>query len=588
MSGLLNVFKEAAKGLVGEAVKQMQKNQRRMESGNARRGNAIPVEEVIGNNNSGDPRPYFRGKMKPFDEIPVEKFQRNEHVRMESKEQNGQYILHYDFMDHKGKFQSFVLQYDKKQLFKMADRFGLPRKFMGSFRMKKQEKARWMRELKAVLQHGLFDIVDNQFKPNPHAIVNFYTPYICEQISLQIVAALGKYGVDSRRERIEMAMKFVQDIPYAIPFQNDPKIVYGGVVTPPQILYLKFGDCDSKSFLFAGILTYLILPGDIAFLTVPGHLLTVIRDKPEKGMVMVEQDEDQYVLAETAGPGRNNYGVPATYKPGEIKLTNLKYHGKHKVLSYANQDMLSSKSYHLYRAPSMPVDLGIIDALKKCRSRRQRIKSIVFDDNGGWLVLAGKSGFFHHNIPAPMLQGLQQLQAKKVEIHDAALNKNQEFVLVYHNGLGFMSGLLKGSSASLGKALNEVTEKHNQPIQDIVFTKQAKPGWILTFGKYGNGFTCNVSKSMLTKLQEPVTKCAKAGIRSMSFTSKGGWVIVYGKNKFSINLPQPLANQLLPVFKNLGKNKHSIQRVYFTPTDDWIVVYDDHQWIASFGHERLA
>ncbi len=585
MSGLMDIVKEAAKGLVGEAVRQMQQNQRKVDR--SARGEVLPVEEVIGSRSNGDPRPYFVGKMKPFAEIPTEKYQRNPHVRITSKEKDGQYTLFYDFLDHKGKFQSFVMNYETKKLAELADRYGLPRQFMGSFKMKKREKARWMRELKAVLKHGMFDIIENQFRPDPHALVNYYSAYCCEQIAHQIVQALGKYGTDSRRERIELAMKFVQDIPYAVPYQNDPKFIYGGVVTPPQILYLKFGDCDSKSFLFAGILTYLIHPRDIAFLSVPGHLLTVIRDKPDKGMVVVESDGEQFVLAETAGPGRNNYGVPSTYKQGEISLTRLKYGKQAAVIPYGDQTQLGSKNYRPHMLPAKEVDPGIIKALKQCRSRRQRIKSIVFGANGAWLVLAGKSRFFYHDIPQPMLDGLKQLQAKKIEIHDAALNRNQEFVIIYHNGLGFMSGLHKGSAETLGKAMNEVTEKHNQAIRDVVFTNQQKSGWLMTFGKYGNGFTCNMSKALLKKLQEPITTCAKAGIRSVSFTNSGGWLIVHGKNKFNVNLPKAIAERVLPILKDLSRKKHVVQRVYFTPTDEFIVVYDDHFFVTSFGHELL-
>ena len=64
-------------------------------------------------------------------------------------------------------------------------------------------------------------------------------------------------------------MKFVQDIPYGLPYEKRVRSKYGGykyddgIFAPNEVLIKGYGDCDSKTFLFACIVSHMINPDDI-------------------------------------------------------------------------------------------------------------------------------------------------------------------------------------------------------------------------------------------------------------------------------------------------------------------------------------
>ncbi len=115
------------------------------------------------------------------------------------------------------------------------------------------------------------------------------------------------------RNRIEFAMRFVQDIPYGIPQYEDKQQHYGGVNVIPKLLITGFGDCDSKVLLFAGIMTYLIPSEDFVFLNQPKHVLSAIKGYPETGQTFIRYKGNQYLLAETSGPGKRSLGEEGKY-----------------------------------------------------------------------------------------------------------------------------------------------------------------------------------------------------------------------------------------------------------------------------------
>lgn len=577
----MDILAGAAKGLVQEAVKQMQQNeQTQQRSRPAAQRRSQPQAKPRPKAQSKGPK--LPSKSDPLRQVKFKNYKKNPHVDLDGQEKGGFYHLDYDFQDHKGKTQSFQVKYNMKRMREMAAQFGFPRSYMGSFRMSQAQVQQFERDRQRAMKEGLFMLQNNQLRPDPSSIVTYYAEEFCEPIAHHLVRILDNYGTDTRRERIELAMKFVQDIPYAIPHQNDPEYLYCGVVTPPQILYLKFGDCDSKSFLFAGILTYLIPPTDVGFLELPGHLLTVIRDQPAKGMTSMKSGSDTYIVAETAGPGRIPFGKPAKYKKGKMDLVRLNYKGRNSILPYGNTTATKTKGYQLFRAPQKPVDSSILKALAHFQSKKQPIKSIVFNDDGGWLVIAGKNSFQHKNIPRKMVSSLTQLAGKGHEITDAALNDQDEFVIVYHDGFGYTGALHQKNGQQLNATMNEITEKHGQPIRDVMFTHHKAPGWIMTFGKHGNGFTAAGPQRFMDKLKATMEKAAKSGIKNVAFTQNGGWVVVYGKNDYSMMLTDKAKKMVGAVFAKLKEQNASVERIYFTATDEVIVVYNGYHVWASF------
>lgn len=573
--GLLGALKGQALKMLEDALKQMQERQEGMQ-------HKEDVPQVKWQKPKAVETGNYGSKPDPFSNVSSRNYQKNRHVRLQSKEEGGHYILSYRFKDHKEKFQEFSIIYKLATMRKMISRFGVPRQFLGSFRMTAAQMRRWKQERDNAVAEGLFMLEGNMLKPDPDRIVSYYSSEFCEQIANQIVDSLERYGTDTPRERIEMAMKFIQDIPYGIPEQNDPNYLYAGVITPPQIMYLKFGDCDSKSFMFAGILSFLIDPDKIAFLTMPGHLLTAIKFKQERGMTSVTYGREKFVLAETAGPGRNNFGVPQSYnQSGKLELHKLNFNGPKKIIPLRKTNASKSKWYNPYVATRTKTDRGVLEALKKIKRANAPVKSIVFTDNGGYAVIAGKSRFYSYGIPNAMASTLDQLKDQNIEIRDVALNNKDEFVISYHNGFGFTGALSQKDSESLGATLSEISEKHGQPIYDIVFSKHATPGWIVVFGQYGNGVTYQLPTAMLRKFKPALDDAAKEGINSIAFTQNIGWVIVSGKNTCRMHLNSVLAKKLSDQLNDLKRAGAVINKIYFTPTDDWVIIYNDSNFISS-------
>ena len=141
-----------------------------------------------------------------------------------------------------------------------------------------------------------------------------------------------------------MAMKFVQDIPYAIP-KESRRIYKNGYITPLEVLIEGYGDCDSKTILFVCIMSFLIPEDDILFVSIPGHIFSAIKYDDDnfkknnsdnyipytqrkecnsKTGTYLEYKNDKYFICETAGPGRPYYGQSnqeiKMYKIEEIDL----------------------------------------------------------------------------------------------------------------------------------------------------------------------------------------------------------------------------------------------------------------------------
>ncbi|MEM6845711.1 MAG: hypothetical protein AAF632_26110 [Bacteroidota bacterium] len=169
------------------------------------------------------------------------------------------------------------------------------------------ENQQVLQERARILEDGLFVREDNKLVPDYRAMIDHYQDFL-QPVANALVQVLQESGRDSRSERIEIAMKFVQDIPYAIPNNDTRRMYYGGITSPPETLLNGYGDCDTKVILFICILSHLIDRNDIVIIDQPGHLLTAIRGKKPTNGTYIKYKGATYILAETAGPGRMNWG----------------------------------------------------------------------------------------------------------------------------------------------------------------------------------------------------------------------------------------------------------------------------------------
>jgi hypothetical protein len=241
---------------------------------------------------------------------------------------NGKYNISYTFKDQKDILRTFKLSFEMISTLKDIARYGVPTSFFSNISATTMTKER-----KRAIRRGLYKQSGNFLKPDRSALVSFYRPY-CRSIAGGIIYTLLNEGSDNRINRIEMAMKFVQDIPYGVPEIADTTWEVYGIYTPPEVLIRMYGDCDSKAILFACILTYLIDSKDILFLFQGhDHALVAIKGNPSAKQKYIEIKNSKYILADVTGPARlawgddgNKFDAAVGYKVEPVKVKGYWFH----------------------------------------------------------------------------------------------------------------------------------------------------------------------------------------------------------------------------------------------------------------------
>ncbi|MFH0865685.1 MAG: hypothetical protein V1904_05795 [Bacteroidota bacterium] len=241
----------------------------------------------------------------------------------------GQYKISYTFKDNFDLMRTFTWTYDMAKTNKDIARYGVPISFYENISEQKTiSKAR-----RKMIRHGFYMQSGQYLKPDRSAIISFYRPY-CSPVSGGIINLLISENNNTRNNRIEMALKFVQDIPYGIPEIKDSTWEVYGMFTPPEIFLRMYADCDSKAILLSCILSYLINSDDILLLYQGReHALVGIKGVPEKEQKYVEVDGDKYILADVTGPARlawgddgNKFDATVGYKVEKIKIKGYRFH----------------------------------------------------------------------------------------------------------------------------------------------------------------------------------------------------------------------------------------------------------------------
>ncbi|MBF25508.1 MAG: hypothetical protein CMP49_03195 [Flavobacteriales bacterium] len=294
----------------------------------------------------------------PFIIFCQDNYVKNEHVEISTIISNNDYIIDYQFKDHFNKLHSLQLFFKKEETDLMINRFGFPTSLL---KKNKNSKNVNTDEKKEIIEQGLFLIDGGIIKKNKKSIVDFYKRSVTP-IAQYIINYLKFNKIDNRENRIEMAMKFVQDIPYAIP-KESRRIYKNGYITPPEVLIEGYGDCDSKTILFVCIMSFLIPEDDIVFVSIPGHIFSAIKyydnnyieynsneyipftqrkDDNLTDRTYIKYKNSNYFICETAGPGRPNYG----HSNQEIKMYKIEEIDLNGILTI-NGDCFHSENMHL-------------------------------------------------------------------------------------------------------------------------------------------------------------------------------------------------------------------------------------------------
>lgn len=231
-------------------------------------------------------------------------FSKNKHVAYQAAvTPKGGFHVRFQFKDHTEQLLVFEHTYDYQRTLDMAARFGLPSTFFQPYSDKEKPNRQ------KITDNALFRRNGSTVEADLSAVTTYYSEF-AQPIASFILSSLRERGLDTRENRIAMAMTFVQDIPYGVPEFEDDGIFRSGISPAPLILLTGFGDCDSKATLFAGILRYLIDPADILFVSPEGvsHVLIAIRAEPTQAQRRLAYEGHTFVYADTAGPGRLDFG----------------------------------------------------------------------------------------------------------------------------------------------------------------------------------------------------------------------------------------------------------------------------------------
>lgn len=246
-----------------------------------------------------------------------EDYDKNEHVGFDVS-RNGDIIsLRYQYKDHWNIYRIHTQNLSVPTLLRDIPRYGIPQSIFRPY-YPHEAAAR-----NRILQSGLFKRENGRLAIDYRAVIVTFAPTYCRPIAEHIAQTLKNTGRDTRAERIAMAMAFVQDIPYGQPHFDDEDWFFGGLNPPPLLLLTGFGDCDSKSVLFCGIMSYLIDCDDLILFSPPGHVLPGIRGVPGAGMTYISYRSSKYILCETAGPARPAFGEKDTYYNEKYKVIPL-------------------------------------------------------------------------------------------------------------------------------------------------------------------------------------------------------------------------------------------------------------------------
>ena len=240
----------------------------------------------------------------PFFTLSQTKYKKNKHVEIQTIVVDEDYVVEYVFKDHFNQIHNISFSFDKEKTDEYIDRMGIPYSMFDKFKLTEEN----LHRNKQILEEGLFKNVNNKLELDYDAVVSFYRPY-CKGIANKLIQLLDAQGQDNTLNRIELTMKFIQDIPYAIPRKNR-NVYKNGCLSPMEVLIDGYGDCDSKTLLFVSILSHMIPAENILFIKGDNHVLTAVHydEKILKKTDFFRYNRQKYYICETAGPARRLFG----------------------------------------------------------------------------------------------------------------------------------------------------------------------------------------------------------------------------------------------------------------------------------------
>jgi hypothetical protein len=226
-----------------------------------------------------------------------ELYQKKPDIKTEATEIGDLTFFTFGFKDKTGSYHEWKWNNSTEKMRKLSQDFGLYNKNPKGFTYSPGE-----------LPEGLYkDHFVMGVLPDYNALVEHYYYSV---ISLyKNWKRFVKQGNLSKRESIELLLRFFQDFPYGVPPVTYEKRLISGLFVPPLIFKKGWADCDSKSLLMATVLAHDDYFKDkLAMILVPGHALLGLNIRPQVYDESYKHRGKTYVVAEPTGLGKTPLG----------------------------------------------------------------------------------------------------------------------------------------------------------------------------------------------------------------------------------------------------------------------------------------
>jgi hypothetical protein len=263
-------------------------------------------------------------QMHPSPDLKLSRseYHKNDHATQEIKKEYAQFYFKYKFRDHKGIDWIWIWSYPRNITDQAIKKYGIPPEMLEPFPDTPAEHKR----RKILLDEGMHRQSNGVITPDFNALIQYYRSF--SEPLFRLLEETTK-GIPLE-DKIETLLRFVQDIPYAIPEGLYKGKHISGLITPPHLLIEGWGDCDTKTVLFASILAFYPQIRMI-FIPVPDHLLMAIEGTPKAGQEYVSYKGKNYLFAAPVGPGRFPLGSQGEKKYSDFQeVIEIKPYGRNK------------------------------------------------------------------------------------------------------------------------------------------------------------------------------------------------------------------------------------------------------------------
>ena len=158
-------------------------------------------------------------------------------------------------------------------------------------------------------------------EPDYAALARRDRPRLAELVAA--FRALAKELGGDRERLLSVLAAYCQEIPYRVPPEVQEGLGIDGLIVPTQVAVDDWGDCDSKSALFAALWT--ALSGERTLLVlVPGHMFVAVPGRPRGStQAGLGYEGRPYLCLEPVGPAKMRPGRIAADSAAHLAAGNF-------------------------------------------------------------------------------------------------------------------------------------------------------------------------------------------------------------------------------------------------------------------------